>query len=194
MQNSSWFQFSIRTAFILIAGIFVLSSSRFLHAQTLNQNSEQNSGQNLGPSGLPLPRFASIKPTRVNVRIGPGSNYSILFTYKKQGLPIEIIQEYDQWRKIRDAEGDEGWVYQSLLSGKRTVITVPWQKDKTKRLMLRKSPADNAELVAEIEPNVVGNIRQCDGHWCELSIHNIRGWLHQTQLWGIYPDEKIKGW
>ncbi|WP_208438872.1 SH3 domain-containing protein, partial [Bartonella grahamii] len=154
MQYFSWFRFSVLALRILIAGTFVFSSPRFLHAQTLNQNSEQSSGQNLGPSGLPLPRFASIKPTRVNVRIGPGSNYSIIFTNKKQGLPSEIIQEYDQWRKIRDAEGDERWVYQSLLSGKRTAIAIPWQKDKTKRLMLRKSPADNAELVAEVEPNV----------------------------------------
>ncbi|WP_156851346.1 SH3 domain-containing protein [Bartonella refiksaydamii] len=192
MQYSSWFRFSLLALCILMAGtfVFVFSSPHFLYAQTPNQHSEQN----LGPSGLPLPRFASIKPTRVNVRIGPGSNYSIIFTYKKQGLPIEIIQEYDQWRKIRDAEGDEGWVYQSLLSGKRTAITIPWQKDKTKRLMLRKVPADNAELVAEVEPNVIGNIRQCNGYWCELNINNTRGWLPQPQLWGIYPDEKIKGW
>lgn len=187
MQYSRWFRFLVFTSCILIIGSFVFIFPRFVCAQTLNQAS----GQNLGPSGLPLPRFASIKPTRVNARIGPGSNYAILFTYKKQGLPIEIIQEYDQWRKIRDAEGDEGWVYQSLLSGKRTAITIPWQKDKTKRLMLRKNPTDNADLVAEIEPNVIGNIRQCDGQWCELSINNVRGWLPQSLLWGIYPDEKI---
>ncbi|WP_455475066.1 SH3 domain-containing protein [Bartonella sp. B30(2025)] len=167
----------------LIVGVFLFSYPHFLQAQTLNHT--------LGPSGLPLPRFASIKPTRVNVRVGPGSNYSILFTYQKQGLPIEIIQEYDQWRKIRDAEGNEGWVYQSLLSGKRTAITVPWQKDKTKRIMLRKSPTDNATLVAEVEPNVIGYIRRCDGHWCELNIKNIYGWIYQPQLWGIYPDEII---
>ncbi|WP_375620834.1 MULTISPECIES: SH3 domain-containing protein [unclassified Bartonella] len=188
MQNSRWFRVSILASCILIATVIVLVSPHLLHAQTFNQN--------LGPSGLPLPRFASIKPTSVNVRVGPGSNYSIIFTYKKKGLPIEIIQEYDQWRKIRDAEGDEGWVYQSLLSGKRTAITIPWQKDKTKRLMLRKNPTDNAELVAEVEPNVIGNIRQCDGQWCELNINNTRGWLQQPQLWGIYPDEKVKvkGW
>ncbi|WP_375626269.1 MULTISPECIES: SH3 domain-containing protein [unclassified Bartonella] len=186
MQNSRWFRVSMLASCILITTVIVLGSPHLLHAQTFNQN--------LGPSGLPLPRFASIKPTSVNVRVGPGSNYSIIFTYKKKGLPIEIIQEYDQWRKIRDAEGDEGWVYQSLLSGKRTAITIPWQKDKTKRLMLRKNPTDNAELVAEVEPNVIGNIRQCDGQWCELNINNMRGWLQQPQLWGIYPDEKVKGW
>ncbi|MFT4320355.1 SH3 domain-containing protein [Bartonella bacilliformis] len=165
-------------------GGFLFTSLTFSYAEVLNNN--------VGPSGLPLPRFVSIKPARVNVRVGPGSNYAIVFTYQKKGLPIEIIQEYDQWRKIRDAEGDEGWVYQSLLSGKRTAITIPWQKDKTKRLMLRKTPTDNAPLVAEVEPNIIGNIRQCNGHWCELSIGKARGWLHQTQLWGIYPGEKIK--
>ncbi|WP_039759258.1 SH3 domain-containing protein [Bartonella queenslandensis] len=186
MQNSRWSHVLMLASCILIAKVIVLGSPRLLHAQTFNQN--------LGPSGLPLPRFASIKPTRVNVRVGPGSNYSIIFTYKKKGLPIEIIQEYDQWRKIRDAEGDEGWVYQSLLSGKRTAITIPWQKDKTKRLKLRKKPTDNAELVAEVEPNVIGNIHQCDGQWCEITLNNVHGWLHQPQLWGIYPDEKIKSW
>ncbi|WP_455478796.1 SH3 domain-containing protein [Bartonella sp. B10] len=183
MQYFKWFQFLRSASCILIASVFVFGYPHFLHSQTLNKN--------LGSSGLPLPRFASIKPVRVNVRAGPGSNYSIVFTYQKQGLPVEIIQEYDQWRKIRDAEGDEGWVYQSLLSGKRTAITIPWQKDKTKRLILRKNPTDNAEFVAEVEPNVIGDIRQCDRHWCEINIRNTRGWLHQPQLWGVYPDEKI---
>ncbi|MEL6089271.1 SH3 domain-containing protein [Bartonella schoenbuchensis] len=184
MKNSIWFRFSTFLSCILITGEFLFGSLVPSYAQAPNQN--------FGPSGLPLPRFASIKPARVNVRVGPGSNYPIIYTYQKQGLPIEIIQEYDQWRKIRDAEGDEGWVYQSLLSGKRTAITIPWQKDKTKRLMVRQTPTDNAKLLAEVEPNIIGNIRQCDGHWCELDIRNIRGWFHQTQLWGIYPGEKIK--
>ncbi|MCZ2203405.1 SH3 domain-containing protein [Bartonella sp. A05] len=184
MKRSNLFRFSAPLSCVLITGLFLLNFLVSPHAQARNNN--------LGSSGLPLPRFASIKPARVNVRVGPGSNYAIVFTYQKQGLPVEIIQEYDQWRKIRDAEGDEGWVYQSLLSGKRTAITIPWQKDKTKRLKFRKAPTDDANLIAEVEPNIIGNIHQCNGLWCELDIHNTRGWLPQTQLWGIYPDEKIK--
>ncbi|MCZ2328043.1 SH3 domain-containing protein [Bartonella sp. F02] len=183
MKASIWLRFSVLLSCLLMIGIFLFGFLSLSHAQTPYHS--------LGPSGLPLPRFASIKPSRVNVRIGPGSHYFIVFTYQKQGLPIEIIQEYDQWRKIRDAEGNEGWIYQSLLSGKRTAITIPWQKNKAKRLFLRKAPIENAEPLAEIEPNVIGNIRKCDGHWCELNIRNIRGWLPQTQLWGIYPDEKL---
>ncbi|ATO56802.1 SH3 domain-containing protein [Bartonella sp. 1-1C] len=184
MKHFIWFRFFVLLSCILMTGGLLFVSLSFSHPQTLNQD--------LGPSGLPLPRFASIKSARVNMRVGPGNNYSIIFTYQKQGLPIEIIQEYDQWRKVRDAEGDEGWIYQSLLSGKRTAITIPWQKDKTHRLMLRKNPGDNEKIVAEIEPNIIGTIRQCNGIWCELDIRNARGWLYQTQLWGIYPDEKIK--
>src|SRR5690348_10149454 len=82
----------------------------------------------LGPSGLPLPRFVSLKSGRVNSRIGPGVNYAIDWMYLKPGLPMEILQEFDNWRKVRDSDGAEGWINQSLLSGKRTGIAAPWQK------------------------------------------------------------------
>ena len=82
----------------------------------------------LGPSGLPLPRFVSLKSGRVNSRVGPGANYSVDWMYLKPGLPMEIIQEFDNWRRVRDADGSEGWINQSLLSGRRTGIAAPWQK------------------------------------------------------------------
>ena len=84
----------------------------------------------LGPSGLPLPRFVSLKSARVNSRIGPGVNYSVDWLYIKAGLPMEIIQEFDNWRRVRDADGAEGWINQSLLSGRRTAIVAPWQSGK----------------------------------------------------------------
>jgi SH3-like domain-containing protein len=82
----------------------------------------------LGPSGLPLPRFVSLKSGRVNSRVGPGANYSVDWMYMKAGLPMEIIQEFDTWRRVRDADGSEGWISQSLLSGHRTAIVAPWQR------------------------------------------------------------------
>ena len=77
-------------------------------------------------TGLPLPRFVSLKSGTVNVRRGPGQDYDLLFTFVRPGLPVEITQEFDTWRKIRDSEGDEGWVYHSLLSGERTALVSPW--------------------------------------------------------------------
>ena len=97
----------------------------------------------VGPSGLPLPRFVSLKSGRVNSRIGPGVNYAVDWMYLKPGLPMEIIQEYDNWRRVRDPDGAEGWINQSLLSGRRTAIAAPWQKGKDARinLLVRSRPA-----------------------------------------------------
>lgn len=145
----------------------------------------------IGPSGLPLPRFVSLKSAKVNLRIGPGLNYPVDWMYLKSGLPVEIIQEFDNWRKVRDADGTEGWVNQSLLSGRRTAIVTPWQRSKEARLPLRKEARDDAPMVAEVEPGVVGTIRTCNGEWCEMEFSGTRGWISQSQVWGAYPDETV---
>ncbi|MCX7306076.1 MAG: SH3 domain-containing protein [Hyphomicrobiales bacterium] len=145
-----------------------------------------------GPSGLPLPRFVSLKSGRVNSRVGPGVDYSVDWLYLKPGLPMEIVQEYDNWRRVRDADGAEGWVNQSLLSGRRTAIAVPWQKGKEARISLLADPDPTAGVVALIEPGVIGNIRKCDGQWCEMDFGSYKGWMSQSQLWGAYPGELVK--
>lgn len=146
----------------------------------------------LGPSGLPLPRFVSLKSSRVNSRIGPGLNYSVGWMYTRAGLPMEIVQEYDTWRKVRDADGSEGWINQSLLSGKRTAIVAPWQRDKSGTIKLLGKPDKSATVVALVEPGVMGTIRSCDGTWCQMTLGGHTGWIEQTLLWGAYPGEKIK--
>jgi len=178
------------SAIIIITALVLFAS--FSVAAPASQKSEAVKTA-IGPSGLPLPRFVSLKSNRVNVRVGPDqSKYAIAWSYRRQGLPVEIIQEYDNWRRIRDSDGDMGWVNQALLSGRRTVIIAPWQKDKSQLQPLRRKAADDAALVAQVEPGVVGRVRQCDGQWCELEMGDSRGWLKQEQLWGVYPHEKIK--
>jgi SH3-like domain-containing protein len=146
----------------------------------------------LGPSGLPLPRFVSLKAGRVNSRIGPGLAYPVDWLYLKQGLPMEIVQEYDNWRRVRDAEGAEGWINQALLSGRRTGIAAPWHKGKTTLVPLLAEPRDEARQVAGLEPGVIGRIHQCNGEWCEMTFAGHRGWIRQTQIWGAYPGETVK--
>lgn len=145
----------------------------------------------LGPSGLPLPRFVSLKSARVNSRVGPGVNYSVDWMYTRAGLPMEIVQEYDTWRRVRDADGSEGWVSQALLSGKRTAIIAPWQRGKDVRINLLRSAAKDASVVAMVEPGVIGSIKFCDGQWCEMSVSGHAGWLSQSLVWGAYPGERI---
>jgi SH3-like domain-containing protein len=148
-------------------------------------------GTTVGPSGLPLPRFVSLKASRVNLRVGPGLNYAIEWMYLKSGLPMEIIQEYDNWRRVRDADGTEGWINQSLLSGKRTAIVAPWQRGKPALVTLRADAAEDARIVAEIEPGVIGTIGICNGDWCQMDFGAARGWLKQSVVWGAYPGETI---
>ena len=145
-----------------------------------------------GPSGLPLPRFVSLKSGKVNSRIGPGVNYAVDWMYLKSGLPMEIIQEYDNWRRVRDPDGAEGWVNQSLLSGRRTAIAAPWQKGKDVTINLMARPEENARVVAMLQPGVLGTIRNCDGKWCEMTFGGRTGWISQSQVWGAYPGELVK--
>ncbi len=107
-----------------------------------------------GPSGLPLPRFVTLKSKRVNLRIGPGTDYAASWMYLKAGLPVEIIQEYDNWRQIRDADGTEGWVNQSLLSGSRAAIAAPWMKGKGRSVYvnMRRDALPSASVVAKLGP------------------------------------------
>lgn len=144
-----------------------------------------------GPSGLPLPRFVSLKSGRVNMRVGPGLNYAVDWLYLKEGLPMEIIHEYGNWRQVRDSQGAEGWINQALLSGQRTGLAAPWFKEKEAPIRLLAEPSDAAGTVARIEPGAVGTIKACNGSWCEMRFSGYEGWIDQTLVWGAYPAETI---
>jgi SH3-like domain-containing protein len=183
---------SLRLTATLLAGL-VVSLPIFSAPDAQAAPAEQNaSDTRRGASGLPLPRFVSLKSGRVNSRIGPGVNYAVDWMYLKPGLPMEIIQEYDNWRRVRDADGVEGWVLQSLLSGRRTAIAAPWQKGKDATISLLADPNTNARAVAVIEPGVIGTIRSCNGQWCEMTFAGHTGWISQSQVWGAYPGELVK--
>jgi SH3-like domain-containing protein len=140
---------------------------------------------------LPLPRFASLKAARVNMRVGPGDEYQVEWLYLKRGLPVEIVQEYDNWRKVRDAEGNEGWILHSLLSGERTAIVAPWNSRRNV-VEMRASADAGAAVVARIEPGVVAPVKSCANAWCMLEAGGAKGHVRQNQLWGVYPDEIVK--
>ena len=127
------------------------------------------------------------------MRVGPGSKYQVAWRYVKKGLPMEIIQEFDNWRKVRDAEGNEGWMLHSLLSGKRTAIINPWEDDKKKGLASLKKNADPASsTLARVEPGVIANIDYCGENFCHLSFGKQDGYISKNNVWGVYPDELIE--
>jgi SH3-like domain-containing protein len=143
-----------------------------------------------GPkSGLPVPRFVSLKPDRVNVRGGPTRDHEVTFVYTRAGLPVEITAESDNWRRIRDWEGSEGWVYHSLLSGRRMAVVMP--KDKKALVPLHDKGDKSAVIVAQLQAGVLASVKRCSGNWCHIVGAGFDGWAVQEQLWGVYPNEKV---
>lgn len=147
-----------------------------------------------GASGLPLPRFVSLKAARVNLRIGPSTDYAVSWLYLKSGLPVEIIQEYENWRRIRDADGTEGWVSQSLLSGERTAVAAPWMRNDTGSIYvnMRRDSMAAAAIVAKLQPGVLMVLKECTGNWCRAIAGGVTGWVAQAEIWGAYPGEAFK--
>ncbi len=143
-----------------------------------------------GPNGLPVPRFVSLKSDRVNVRKGPSLEHDVAWSFVRGGLPVEIVQEFDNWRRIRDWEGEEGWVFHSLLHGRRTGLVTPWEK--AELTPLRASARSDARIVAELSSNVLVNVEKCADGWCQVSGEKFEGWVDQTRLFGVYPDETVE--
>ena len=138
---------------------------------------------------LPVPRFVSLKSDRVNVRGGPTKDHEVAWVFTRAGLPVEITAEFETWRRIRDWEGSEGWVYHSLLSGRRAVVVVPKQKDDL--VPLYASADVQSELAAKLQAGVVGSVKKCTGTWCRISGNGFDGWIEQERVWGVYPNEKV---
>lgn len=143
-----------------------------------------------GPvSGLPMPRFVSLKADRVNLREGPSKEHRTAWVFQRAGLPVEIVAEFDNWRRIRDAEGAEGWVLHSLLSGRRTAIVAPWRKGELHEV--RDSAQASSPVVARLESGVIVSVKNCDKAWCRVSGRGFDGFVDQKLLWGVYSNEKL---
>ena len=176
---------SRRSAIVLIA--LLLAG---LQMPAFAQNSE-------GASGLPLPRFVSLTSEPINVRVGPGTRYELAWVFVKSRLPVEIIQEFDTWRKIRDLDGQEGWVHQNLLSGRRMGYIAPW--DETARVALRARDNSEARVRVWLSSNFLVRIEKCDGQFCQVSARNASGegrttysgYVAQFEIWGVYPGEEF---
>lgn len=148
-----------------------------------------------GGSGLPVPRFVSLKSDRVNLRNGPGTDYPTSWVFRRAGLPVEVVAEFEGWRQVRDAEGTTGWVLQSLLSGRRTALVAPWDAKtdgQRPQLALKTSGNEGSGTVVMIEAGLIANIGECDGRWCHISIDSYRGYIEQKRLWGVYDGEILK--
>lgn len=141
-------------------------------------------------TGLPLPRYASLKTDRVNLREGPSKDHATKWVFQRAGLPVEITAEFETWRKVRDSEGAEGWVLHSLLSGRRTALIAPGKKGQAFKIYAK--PSSSADVAATLQSGVIANVKSCDGTWCLIDGDGYKGYIEQVALWGVYPNEKIE--
>jgi SH3-like domain-containing protein len=138
-----------------------------------------------GDAGATVPRFMSVKNDPARVRRGPSREHEILWVYQDSPLPVEIVADIEGWSRIRDWDGDEGWMAQSLLTSRRSAMIVG------SNATLRTAPDDAAPPVAIAEPGVVASLLACEGDWCEVEIENHDGWVSRGAIWGVYPDEEF---
>ena len=135
-------------------------------------------------TGLDLPRFVSLKSNDVNLRVGASINYPIKLKYIQKNYPIEIIDEFDVWRKARDHEGNIGWLHRSLIKGDRFVLSgIKIKRD----INLHKRP--NGKITGLIKKNNILDLNSCILNWCKVSQNNITGWLLKKNIWGVYETE-----
>jgi len=146
-------------------------------------------------SGLPVPRFVSLKSDRVNLRNGPGTDYPTGWVYRRAGLPLEVVKEFEGWRQVRDAEGVTGWVLQSFLSGRRTALVLPWERKSgapPPLVPILESDSTHSNIVANVEAGVIADLHTCDGRWCRVTVDQYSGYIEQKKLWGVYEGEALK--
>jgi SH3-like domain-containing protein len=172
-----------RLGFVLAAGLMV---STLVAPPVAAQDVQTGS-----VTKLPVPRYVSLKSDRVNLREGPSKEHRTRWVYQRAGLPVEIVAEFEIWRRVRDADGADGWVLNSLLSGRRTALVAPWSKVKDETFILRAGADEGSAVVAQLQPNVIANVASCANAWCKVSIGKVEGYLKQERLWGVYPNEKV---
>ena len=136
-------------------------------------------------SNLDIPRFVTLKTNEANMRAGPGMDYPIKWEYRRRGLPLKVIGEFDIWRKVEDHEGETGWMHKQTLSGRRMVlITTSMEK-------IRKYDDVEARVVAVAEAGVLAELNQCRGQWCRISTGGVDGWIRRNTVWGLLEGEKL---
>lgn len=138
----------------------------------------------VNPSGLPLPRFVSLKSDETNVRTGPGTRYPIQWVFKRAHMPVEVVDEFDMWRKIRDNEGTTGWVHHTMLAGKRFAMIIGQEPR-----VLHIDATTESKPLFKVEPQVIGALTECKPFWCRVQISGRKAWIQKDYLWGIYASE-----
>ncbi|WP_241503719.1 SH3 domain-containing protein [Ferruginivarius sediminum] len=164
-----------RPALVLAVACLLLSMSGAALAQQTGRS-----------TGLPIPRFVSLRADEVNLRTGPGLRYPIEWVYRRQDLPVEVIEEFEAWRRIRGWDGTVGWVHGVMLQSKRTARVTG---SDIRLLRARANP--DGDPVAMLEPGAIGKLDRCKRDWCRIEFAGLIGWLQRKAFYGVLPGETL---
>jgi SH3-like domain-containing protein len=130
------------------------------------------------PSGFVVPRYVSLKFGKINGRSGPSQNHPIVWQYQRRGLPVIVVAETENWRKVKDINGDESWVYRAGLSGERHVLGL-------RETAIYKKPGSHGPALAIAEKGTLMRLEKCEDLWCRVvASGGYRGWVSQYDIWG----------
>lgn len=134
------------------------------------------------PSGEPVPRYVTLKAAPVNARGGPGEDYRILWRYTVRGVPLQVVEETQDWRRVCDPEGGLGWVRANAVDPRRTAMRLGGSD-----LVLLAHPSPDARPTAVLAARAVADLLECRSGWCRLSVDHASGWVRAGQVWGTAP-------
>lgn len=139
-----------------------------------------------GPeTGLPLPRYVSLKTSEGRARRGPNRGHRVDWLFTRRDMPLRVTAEFEHWRRVEDLDGEGGWMHYSLLSGVRTALVTQ------DMAVMRSQPHEGAGEVVLLERGVIARILACEEAWCRLRVDRWRGWVPRTALWGVDPSETL---
>jgi SH3-like domain-containing protein len=167
--------------FVYIAVILLPCFAFAAETAPAKESTNKAQGADVVKSGLKVPRFVSLKSKKANIRVGPGVDYPIKFVYQRENMPLEVIEEFGNWRKVRDIAGGEGWALHSLLSGRRFALTTQ------EAVLLNIYKGERAVL--RLSKNMQIEVSECRRMQCEVKFEGTKGWVAKPSLWGVYADE-----
>ena len=124
--------------------------------------------------------YASLKSNEVNMRESPTANSRIKWVYRRKGLPMEVLASFEVWRRVRDMDGEIGWVHVALLSRDRTVVIEPGEDTPVYR-----RPDAESDIVAEAKPGAIAKLMGCSKLACQVKFDQATGWVERARLWGV---------
>ena len=134
-----------------------------------------------------MPRYVSLKFDKVNARGGPGDDYPLKWVYRVKGLPLQVVAETEEWRRVCDSEGSLSWVHRRTTDARRTVMRTQAQS-----LTLRAKPDDAAPETATLVGHAIAELQECRGDWCRIAVQHAKGWVRSSEVWGLVTTAQCR--